>query len=231
MGSELPAVVDRQIDVRVEGQDSIAMIELVRNGKVIERFFPEDQLEGPVKLPGRVKCRIQYGWGPWAALNLGRVCPWDMTVRLEGGKILRALGCYQSAPFGETFRDKLRFSDGEVKLESPTTRDQCFAEDPTKSLVLELEGKADSQLSVHLEKPAKMTVQARLSDLITDNVVTFTGVFTSESFIIHRLVSPVEYSANIRWQDRRRGKLGDWYYVRVTQHNGHMAWSTPIWVG
>lgn len=231
MGSELPAVADRQIDVRVEGQDSIAMIELVRNGKVIERFFPEDQLEGPVKLPGRAKCRIQYGWGPWAALNLGRVCPWDMTVRLEGGKILRALGCYQSAPFGETFRDKLRLFDGEVKLESPTTRDQCFAEDPTKSLILELEGKPDAHLSVHLEKPAKMTVQARLSELITENVVTFTGVFTSESFIIHRLVSPVEYTANIRWQDRRRGKGADWYYVRVTQHNGHMAWSTPIWVG
>jgi hypothetical protein len=29
-----------------------------------------------------------------------------------------------------------------------------------------------------------------------------------------------------------RGKRGptDWYYVRVVQANGHMAWSSPIWV-
>src|SRR5207249_5852142 len=108
MGSELPAVADRQIDVRVEGQDAIAMVELLRNGRVIERYFPEDHHEAPLKLPGRAKCRLQYGWGPWAALALGRTCTWDMTLRIQGGRFLRALGCFQSAPFGEKLRDRLR---------------------------------------------------------------------------------------------------------------------------
>ena len=62
-------------------------------------------------------------------------------------------------------------------------------------------------------------------------VVTFVGPFPSESFIIGRLVGPSEYQASVRWQDRDQPKPGDWYYVRVTQHNGHMAWSSPIWVG
>jgi hypothetical protein len=84
MGAELPATADRQIDVRVEGQDSVAMVELVRNGKVIERHFPEDHVSGPMKLPGRAKCRLQYGWGPWAALGLGRTCDWDLTVTIGG---------------------------------------------------------------------------------------------------------------------------------------------------
>ena len=63
-------------------------------------------------------------------------------------------------------------------------------------------------------------------------MVTFTGVFTSESYIINRLISPSEYSATIRWNDRRPdAKSADWYYARVTQHNGQLAWSSPIWVG
>jgi Protein of unknown function (DUF3604) len=231
MGSELASVTDRQIDVRVEGQDAISMIELVRNGQVIERHFPEDHVRGPLKLPGRAKCRIQYGWGPWAALNLGRTCEWDMVIRLKGGKFLRALGCFQSAPFDEALRDKLRFSPAEVHLESNTTRQQCFAEDPTKALLLELEGDPEAVLSVRLRKPVEQTVKARLADLIADNVVTFTGPFTSESFILHRLVAPAEYAATVRWRDRRRVKGPDWYYVRVTQYNGQMAWSSPIWVG
>jgi hypothetical protein len=233
MGSELPATKDRQFDVRVEGQDAVAMCELVRNGKVIARHFPEDHIKGPVQLPGRVKCRIQYGWGPWGALALERVCGWDMTVSLKGGKFHRALGCYQWAPFGEELRDRLQVVSGtEIRLQSPTTRKDAYAEDPTKSLVLELTGSADSVLTVSLNKPAKQMVRARLGDLIHDNVVTFTGPFPSESFIIGRLLAPGEYTATIRWHDRDKRKDGpDWYYARVTQHNGHMAWSSPIWVG
>ncbi|MDA2928746.1 DUF3604 domain-containing protein [Acidobacteria bacterium AH-259-O06] len=232
MGSQLAEQADRQVDVRVEGQDAIAMIELVRNGRVIERYFPEDQMKGPLKLPGRAKCRIQYGWGPWAALNLGRICHWDFTVRLEGGRFHQALGCFQSTPSEEDLRDRLRIvSDREIHLESHTTRVGCFAEDPTKSLICELEGAPDAVLSVHLRKPVEQVVKARLADLIDDNVVNFTGVFTSESYIIHRLVAPTEYSATIRWHDRRTGEGPDYYYVRVTQSNGHLAWSSPIWVG
>ena len=56
-------------------------------------------------------------------------------------------------------------------------------------------------------------------------------MFTSESFIINRLIGPAEYTAQVRWLDARNATDSDWYYVRVTQHNGQMAWSSPIWVG
>jgi hypothetical protein len=233
MGSQLEHTTDRQIDVRVEGQDAVQMVELIRNGRVIERYFPEDHTEGPLKLPGRAKCRITYGWGPWAALGLGRTALWDMTITIDGGRFLRATPCFQAAPFDENLRDHLRVvSDTEIHVDSNTTRVNCFAEDPTKGVVLELEGKPDAELTVKLRKPTEQSVRSKLADLRDDNVVTFTGVFTSESWIIERLVGPSEFAASIRWQDRRtEGGEGDWYYVRVTQHNGHMAWSSPIWVG
>jgi hypothetical protein len=156
-----------------------------------------------------------------------------MGIELQGGKFLRALGCFQSAPFGEELRDKLQVvSPTELSLQSPTTRVDCYGEDPTKALVCELEATRDGVLTVRLNKPAEMVIRCRLADLLHENRVEFTGGFTTESLIVHRLVAPDEYTAAIRWQDRRKGGDGaDWYYVRVTQHNGQLAWSSPIWVG
>ncbi|MEX0716841.1 MAG: hypothetical protein WD066_09650 [Planctomycetaceae bacterium] len=232
MGSDMARASDRQIDVRAIGQDAIRSIELVRNGRVIERHFPEDHAEEPVRLPGIVKCRLQYGWGPWGELALDRICDWDMTVRIDGGKFVRALPCYQCSPFDENRRDRLEFlSDTELRLRSPTTRAQAYAEDPTKAVVLEIDGTADATLTVALRSPSEQTISRKLVSLADDNHVEFTGVFTSESLILNRLIGPSEYSATVRWRDRRGADDADWYYVRVTQHNGHMAWSSPIWVG
>lgn len=233
MGAELPFTDERQIEVRVEGQDTVEMVELLRNGRVIQRHFPADQSTGVAKLPGRVKCRLQYGWGPWGQLALDRVCDWDLSVRLTGATFRRAHGCFQNTPFGEDLRDRLTLvSPTELRLQSPTTRDKCFAEDPTKAVVCDLEGGPDAELIVEVRRPAKQTVSAKLRDLARENVVTLTGGFPSESFILHRLVGPSDFAANIRWQDRRpKSGQADYYYVRVRQHNGHVAWSSPIWVG
>jgi len=232
MGANLQATSDREIEVTVEGQDPIAMVELLRNNRVIERHFPEDSLATEPQLPGQAKCRIQYGWGPWADLNMGRICHWDMTIKLEKGRFTKALRCFQSAPFEETLRDRMRIvSPQEIHLQSNTTRENCYGEDPTKAVILALDAEPEAVLEVELRQPAKQVIRTKLSKLLENNVVTFTGPFTSESFIIHRLVTPDESSASIRWQDRVSPKGPDCYYVRVTQANGHLAWSSPIWLG
>jgi len=231
MGSELAATGDRQIDVHVRGDEALASVELIRNGRVIERRFPHDEA-GRLALPGRAKCRIQYGWGPWAALDLGSTCLWDMTVTIEGGRFRGAVPCFQSGPFEEELRDRLQVvSPTEIRLQSYTSRVKCYAEDPTKALVCELEGGPNAVLSVRLAKPVEQILSARLGDLVDDNRIGFTGVFTSESYVLHRLVGPAEYAADIRFHDRRKTQGPDWYYVRVTATNGQMAWSSPIWVG
>ncbi|MBC8872512.1 MAG: hypothetical protein H8E44_24020 [Planctomycetes bacterium] len=233
MGSQISSVSEREIDVSAQGQDAIAMIELVRNGAVIHRHFPEDHFDGRLKLPGKTKCRIRYGWGPWAALDLGRTCLWDMDVRIDGGQFTAAVPCFQSAPYEEDLRDRLRIvSPTHLHLASYTSRVKCFAEDPTKAIVCELDAGPDAVMSITLRKPCEQTVKTRLADLKNDNQITFTGGFTTESFMIHPLLAPEEYTADLRFQDRRPADQGtDWYYVRVTEKNGHMAWSTPIWVG
>jgi hypothetical protein len=210
------------------------MVELVRNGRVVERHFPEDAAERPAPLPGRVLCRLRYGWGPWAALGLGRVCDWDLDVRLSGGRFADALPCFQSAPFDEQRRDRLRVeSPTHLRLTSHTTRVDAFAEDPTKAVILDVDATAaDAELTLELRSPAEMKVVTPLRELQRDNRIHFTGPFTSECFLLERLVGPSDSTATLRWHDRRPGqKAADWYYVRVLQHNNQMAWSSPVWVG
>ncbi len=234
MGAELKQTVDRQIDVRVAAPDGVKMIELVRNGRVIERHFPEDTATTPAALPGRVQCRIRYGWGPWAALNLGRICDWKMGIRIHGGRFLNATPCFQTAPFDEDRRDRLRVvSPVELQLVSHTSRIQAFAEDPTKAIILEIEATdADATLAVDVRSPTELKANTALRDLQDDNQIHFTGPFTAESFMLERLVGPSESNATICWRDRRPDRSeSDWYYIRVLQHNNQMAWSSPIWVG
>jgi hypothetical protein len=103
----LASRVHRGIAVTAKGRDSIDAIELIRNGRVIGRCFPEDLDRPAVRLPGRAICRIQYGWGPWAALGLDTLCQWDMNVRIEGGRFLQVVPCWQSGPFHEELRYRL----------------------------------------------------------------------------------------------------------------------------
>ena len=234
MGSELSRTVDRQIEIRVSAPDSIKMIELVRNGKVIERHFPEDTAQRPAKIPGIVSCRLRYGWGPWGALDLGRICDWDLKIGVVGGQFRQAIPCFQTAPFDEQRRDRLRkLSTTELHLISHTTRVQSYGEDPTKAVILDIEAETpDAQLSVTCRQPYQQTERVTLSALQHDNRIFFTGPFTSESYMLERLVGPTECTAQLTWHDRRpQDDHTDWYYVRVQQHNNHMAWSSPIWVG
>ncbi len=234
MGSELRQTTDRQIDIRVTAPDSIKMIELVRNGRVIKRHFPEDTAVFPASLPGRVRCRVRYGWGPWAALGLGRICDWNMSIRIDGGRFVHALPCFQAGPFDEDRRDRLRFrSDTDLHLVSFTSRVLAYAEDPTKAVMLEVEAdRPDASLTIDMQSPVKQRWTTALGDLQNDNQIHFTGTFTAESFMLERLVGPSECHATLRWHDRRPARSeSDWYYVRVLQHNNHMAWSSPIWIG
>ena len=117
-----------------------------------------------------------------------------------------------------------------IRGDSPTARANSFEEDPTKSMVLDLEGPSDAEVVVTTAKPSVQRATATLGYLSQDNKITFIGGFGEESFIIEKLVGPSEFGASLKWHDKSESK-GDWYYVRVNQTNGHQAWSSPIWVG
>lgn len=233
MGSEIPATDQRDVSIKVRGEDALQVVELIKNGKIVHRAYPDELNNERTDPFTQAKCRIQYGWGPWAALDLPRTCQWDMDIKIEGGRIAKVERCFQAGPFEENMRDRLTWkSDRHLHLQSYTSRRNAYLEDPTKSIILSLEGDDSTRISIKMTKPHEVERSVSLGHLVEDNDITFTHVFTSESFIIHRLVLPFEYAVETKWSDQLKDrKAGDWYYIRVRQLNGQMAWSSPIWVG
>jgi hypothetical protein len=231
MGSTLPFAGDREIQVAATGQDEIERIDILKNNRVIARYFPEDHYRDNEPWPGEVLCRLEFGWGPWADLAMTRVADWDVGVTIRNGKILAATPCFQSGPFEEERRDRIvERSESACRIQMFTSRRQAFKEIPTKSVVVRLAGGRNASVEVKVSKPSPVTVRKTLGELAEHNEVEFTGPFTAESFVIHRLVTPQQYKASFRHTDRGKRGQTDWYYARVIQMNGHQAWSSPIWV-
>ena len=98
-------------------------------------------------------------------------------------------------------------------------------------MILEIEGGPGTELSVMVVQPSKLAIKKTLGELARSNEICFTGPFTSESVMVHRPVFWENYYTEFGFLDERGGKTSDWYYVRVKQSNGSMAWSSPIWIG
>jgi hypothetical protein len=141
------------------------------------------------------------------------------------------LPCFQAGPFDEKRRNRiLSRSETSCRFQSYTARADAFAQRATNSVVLHLAADRNATIELALTKPVEMKVSARVGELAVHNDIHFTSGFQSESFILHRLVTPDQFRASLTVKDTGRVGQGDWYYARVTQMNGHQAWSSPVWI-
>ena len=69
-----------------------------------------------------------------------------------------------------------------------------------------------------------------LGQLARSGEELFTGPFPREAVLLHRLVWNEHYHTAYTMLDTDEGARTNWYYLRVVQANGQMAWSSPIWV-
>ena len=231
MGRTIPFTADRRIHVKVKGKDVVKSVEVLRNNQVIYRDHPIDRRVNPACWKKPVLCRVEFGWGPWAALDMARICDWEFKTAVTGGKIVSAVPCFQSGPYDETRRNKLSITnDSSCKVISYTSRKQAYEERSTNSIILEMQGTPQTQLNVTLARPAKLSIKKSLKQLTMADDITFTGPFTAESIMLHRPVFADNYQTEFEFTDKAETGKTDWYYVRVEQTNGSLAWSSPIWV-
>lgn len=231
MGEIVPASTKRDLYVKVKGKDVIDRVEVLRNNRVIHREHPIDLAVGTSCWEQPVLCRIEFGWGPWGDLQMARICDWQFNVALNEGKILNATGCFQSGPFDEERRNRLTLlDDSSFQVISYTSRIQAYEERATNAIVLEIQGTPRTELKLTMIQPVEMMMTKSLGQLVESSDVEFTGPFTTESILFHRIVFSRNYITEFKHIDKQQSKSVDWYYVRVVQSNGSLAWSSPIWV-
>lgn len=231
MGQEIPYVRERRLHIAVSGWDQVDRVELLKNNRVIHRDFPMDRSSSASRWTRPVLIRVEYGWGPWAALGMVQVADWDIQIRLEGGVLEAAHPCFQSGPFEEGRRDRiLERSERGLRVQSFTARRQMLEDVAQKAVVLKARGGPETKLSISLNSPGKASLTQTFRELAESGEKLFTGEFPRESILVHRLVFAENYQTSYRVTDEDRGDAVSWYYLRVVEANGQIAWSSPIWV-
>jgi hypothetical protein len=134
MGATIDAGTEVEVSFAVHGRDEIDVVELIQDGRVVHRAFAEEQVGVGAAFASPVQLRLEWGWGPWGALALDRICDWAMQVRVQHGQLLRHFPCLQSMPFDEQRRHRFeRSGDGSLSIRSYTARQGAYRENPNQA--------------------------------------------------------------------------------------------------
>lgn len=229
MGMEVPPAEQVEVAYDVAGRDELEMVELVHDGRTIHRAFPQEKPPAADAFADVVQVRLEWGWGPWKDLALDRITDWEMAVRVEGGQLRRVFPCLQSGPFSEEKRHRFtRPNANELHVQSYTSRLEAYRENPNQSAVLEIAGDPATRVRIDMTHPSASERTVTLEELFDGSAHVQTGPFPKESYMLHRLTpmaaSRVQGRAVL---DRADLSLPGYLYLRVTQRNGQLAWSSP----
>lgn len=230
MGATIDAGRAAEVRFAVRGRDEIDVVEIIQDGRVVHRAFADDAVAGATAFDSPVQVRLEWGWGPWGALALDRICDWAMTVDLARGRLLRIFPCLQSMPFDEARRHRFaRRGETGLDIRSYSARQHAYRENPNQSVVLEMSVAPDAVLDVAMSEPAEQRVTTRLADLLARSHNLQTGPFPQESWQWHRLVPLAASSVAGRCAiDVPAGRSH--VYLRARQKNGHVAWASPVFI-
>jgi hypothetical protein len=233
-GAPMGAAVDAgrcvEAAFAVRARDELDVVEIIQDGRIVHRAYPAEGLSSADGFSGPVQVRLEWGWGPWGALALDRICDWAMEINLSAGRIERFFPCLQSMPFDEQRRHRFeRIGSAGLAIRSYTSRKGAYRENPNQSVILELAANPDAVLKLSLSQPVTQANSTPLSDLFRGSANLRTGPFPTESYQWHRLV-PLASSAVSGRFELEVPSGGSYVYLRARQRNGQMAWASPVFL-
>ncbi len=238
MGKRQPYSDKRELQCRVMGTAPISSMDVIKNGGVV---FTRNFLTAPLES----HCFVRINFTSTSESGLRDTPRGD---RIWKGTIDVAKATIKSvfAPgMPNTYKDKA-FID-------PNNPSRIILHTETRgkgnNIILELaKAGRSTQIDIHLDatkehgntypivyKPSSFEAEdfsLRLSDF-RDGALT--KAFTTGSYTDHvsfELIDPsAPFDQEISFYDLENPGHGDYYYVRVTQLDGALAWSSPWWVG
>ena len=237
MGTRVPFSETRQIEGRVVGTAPIDTVTVVRNDEVIWKrdvaTLADAAADGTYQLTFETPSSPLHprdnprGWRHWAG-----------TLKVSGATVASAIPQDFQDIASTEFRE---VSPGVFEFHTQTRGDTSSIAlelaEVTESATLELDlveametGGAPQIFSRHNLVPAA-TVALRVADMTDGRTAAELPMGPwVDRIVLRRVVTEGPRDLTFSLEDT--GTLqGDWYYVRVTQMNDAIAWSSPIWVG
>jgi len=229
MGSVVPAARERRIEVAVVGGAALDAVDILHNNRVVHRWSgpPASRVQ-----PGEaVKVHVEVGWG-----DRNRNQEWQVELAVEGGRLLsvepRFRGHPVVSPQGKeestyAFSAWERLGEAAVRFRTRTWGNVTTMTPSTQGVCLEIAGDPGTRLRGTFNGSA---ADATLGELLEGGRAGYLGGFRTPAYVLGRAVRAGEYTCQTTFRHEVEGRARDWYYVRVSQRNGQLAWSSPIFV-
>jgi hypothetical protein len=244
MGQRQAATTERKLRARVHGTEPIDTIDVIKNGQVVySRRYLETQLSARAWVQVKLEATTEVFNGH---KNPRQTRVWRGAIEVKGAKLAGFKEPWFAQPATYRFA---RNGQNPNRLDyTINTRGRGVA------LLLELEG-ADIATEVTVTsaatrepEPADGTTPAMMDRPLADIPAVRFALRLGElkqgqaqyKQTIGQNVDTIQLQLvpgdgaldrEFTWADLAELKAGDYYYIRVTQVDGSMAWSSPFWVG
>jgi hypothetical protein len=224
----------RTIHLHVSGEDMLDQVDVVKNGRLWKRLTRA--FEPPEASHGRFMLRVEWGWGggqePFA---------WENHLAVRKGRLLRVIPHF-GPPVSDRIVTKSATECGwtSATLGSPDLgsyfRHQMHTNTGgtlTKQLVFEIEGSPDTTVTVTANGRDWLVPLTELNRGSAVQVVAGDEKqpIGARKIKLHRAVPQAQYEIAETIVDAEPERDVDYYYLRIRQDNGQMAWSSPVWCG
>jgi hypothetical protein len=233
IGSTIHAPNQRRLRIDVRGSDRLDRVELLKNGRVLRRFFADDPASQSID--NQYRLRITWGWG-----RKDQPVAWNAKLSLSAGAITDVESCFSgqavAAPQGVA---------GHTAAADEADLPHLVAERDQRSVAWRsitsgnpsLRQASTQALSLGIEAPQNTTViveandqryEHTLEELLAGGRAHYQRGWLSEAIRIGP-AAPLSACTVAAELDDAPELDVDRYYLRVAQTNGQWAWLSPIW--
>jgi len=214
----------REVHLSVRGLDALDCVDVVKNGRIVKRFCPIVGAERG-NGSGPFVVRIGWGWGPSGRYE------WEGWLEVKDGLLSRVVPCFGPPP-----PDDFEVEGNSVRWRSTThgynanwttNRYRCGDE---CALVLEIEGDKGTIIDVEV---GSLRLRTSVGELLEGSKIQMGFVpapkkapWAVPKLKFYTAVPKRLFALEAEFEDEARP--GDFYYLRVRQCNGQMAWSSPV---
>ncbi len=237
MGERAPFAADRAIEGRVVGTAPINVVTVFKNGSVLWQKDYSTQAQAPTD--GDYQLTFETSSLPLQPRDNPRGWRhWNGTLTVAGATLADArpqdFHTVGGADFERTAPGTFRFRT-QTRGETSSIRLRLADVTPNAALSIELAEAIETGGAPLLYSERNMTppadVQLALADMADGRVSHTLSIGPWEDRItLRRVVADGPRDVTFSLQDTSEMQ-GDNYYVRVSQMNDAMAWSSPIWIG
>ncbi len=245
MGGTLPSKSGVPIRISVAGRSALEKIDLFKNGHPIRTwtekdFNPEHTITSRSLYTGRNSgntdeklngddklMRIEWGWD---GLSEKGVTRWNISLHSSAAGFSGVEPGFSGGAGSTVLENTISAGTQHIEISSFTSRRN---DNPVSSVTFlhPARGKLTLQVSGNKEKE---TFHREISfpeswDDPSGNVISTMDYFSSPKIKIHPPLSLEKCTFNLE-APGYQGLNGDWFLLRITQKNGHRAWSSPIWI-